>query len=294
MGAKTARPNREPLVVDVEGGLVSKRDVKAAREVVESAMSERDFLRLANRIIDEARDDDASLTRSRRDRDRATPRDVSHVESDRLRQELPAPEEFRPALSARQRKLRSATKNRVLAAAPSTQQRALKAMLGDEDPGQWRRVNALLHRGAGDVQQLDDADRSAVQRLDRMIQSYEDANDRSHRVYVAVELPDTHPDVRRREELPRNLVPGAMVSFDQFTVARHNLHETPGHDSARHLVFELVTSRGMYLGRSDSVEDTTHLLPRGMQCRVASAEYAPYATDSGGFDERLVLQLEER
>lgn len=294
MGAKTARPNREPLVVDIEGGLLSSREVKAAREVVESAMSEREFIRLANRIIDEARDQDASLTRARRDRDRATPRDASRVESDRRRQELPGTDEFRSALTPRQRKLRSATKNRVLATAPATQRRALQAMLGDADPAQWRRVNAALHRGAGDVQQLDDADRAAVQRLDRLIQSYEDVNDRSHRVYVAVALPDTHPDVRRPEDLPRNLTPGATVSFDQFTVTRHNLHETPGHDSARHLVFELATTRGLYLGRSDSVEDTTHLLPRGLRCRVVSAEYAPYATDSGGFDERVVLQLEER
>jgi hypothetical protein len=84
------------------------------------------------------------------------------------------------------------------------------------------------------------------------------------------------------------------VAFDQFTVTRHNLHETPGHDSSRHLVFEVVTSRGMYLSRSDSVEDTTHLLPRGMQLHVASAQYAIYETRSGGFDERLVLQLRER
>ncbi|MEY8019173.1 hypothetical protein [Mycobacterium servetii] len=293
MGAKTARPNREPVVVDIEGGLVTSRDVKAAREVVESAMSDRDFIRLANRIIDEARDTDTSATRAARDRDRATPRDVSRVDSDRLRQELPAPEEFRPALSARQRKLRSATKNRVIAAAPATQRRALQTMLGDEDLGRWRRVNFALHRAAGDVQQLDVADRTEVQRLDRMIQSYEDINDRRHRVYVAVALPDTHPDVSSIENLPGNLVAGSVVSFDQFTVTRHNLHETPGHDSHRHVVFELVTGRGMYLGRSDTVEDTTHLLPRGMRCRVVSAEYAPYATGSGGFGERLVLQLEE-
>lgn len=131
MGAKTARPNREPLVVDVEGGVTSSRDEKAAREVIESSMNDRDLLRLVNRIIDEARDTDTSATRAARDRDRATPRDVSHVESARLRAGLPAPEEFRSILSARQRKLRSATKNRVLAAAPATQRRALQTMLGE-------------------------------------------------------------------------------------------------------------------------------------------------------------------
>lgn len=293
MGAKTARPNREPLVVDVEGGVISSRDVKAAREVVESAMTEREFMRLANRIIDEARDEDASLTRATRDRDRATPRDVSHVESARLRTGLPSGGDFREALSGRQRKIRCATKNQVMATAPGAQHRAIRTMLGESDPGEWRRVNGALHHFAGDVQQLPERDRTQVQRLDRAIQSYERLNDRSHKIYVAVKLPDTHRDVSRLEDLPPELSPGAALTFDQFTICRHNLHETPGHDSARHVVFELVTNRGMYLGSSDSVEDTTHLLPRGLACEVVSAEGVTYATASGGFDERLVLQLKE-
>lgn len=295
MGAKTARPNREPpLVVDVEGGTISARDVKAAREVVEDVMSERDFQRLANRIADQARDEDTSLTRAARDRDRATPRNVSHVDSGRLRRELPAGGEFRRALSGRQRKIRSTLKNQVMAAAPASQHQAIRTMLTDEDPGEWRRINRSLHNAAGDAQPLTDTDRAKVQRLDRAIQSYERLNDRTHKVYVAVELPDTHTDVRRLRDLPVSLRPGSAVAFDQFTLTRHNLHETPGHDSDRHVVFEIVTSRGMYLGRSDSVEDTTHLLPRGMRFEVVSADYATYETQSGGFGERIVIQLRER
>ena len=109
-----------------------------------------------------------------------------------------------------------------------------------------------------------------------------------------MKLPDNHRDITKPYDLPANLQPGATVAFDQFTLTRHNLHETPGHDSSRHVVFEVVTSRGMYLGRSDSVEDTTHVLPRGMQFDVASAEHVAYATRSGGFNERVVLQLRER
>lgn len=295
MGAKTARPNREqPVVVDVEGGPISARDVKAAREVAEDAMTERGFQRLANQITDELRDADTSLTRAARDRDRATPRDRSHIESGRLRGELPACEEFRERLSGRQRKLRSAVKNQVMAAAPASQHAAIASMLTSEDPTEWRRINEKLHRSAGDVQQLADTDRAKVQRLDRAIQSYERLNDRTHRVYVAVKLPDNYGDITKPSDLPANLRPGASIAFDQFTLTRHNLHETPGHDSSRHVVFEVVTSRGMYLGRSDSVEDTTHILPRGMQFDVASAEHVAYATRSGGFNERVVLQLRER
>lgn len=293
MRVKNARPNQEPVVVDFEGGVISARDVKAAREVVESAMQEREFIRLANRIIDEARDEDASLTRAARDRDRATPRDVSHVESARLRSELPLLGEFREPLSARQRKIRSATKNRVIAAAPASQHRAMRSMLKNDDPAEWRRINGALHYAAGDAQQLTDKDRTQVQRLDRAIQSYERLNDRRHTVYVAVKLPDTHRDVKRYEDLPPELSPGATLEFDQFTIARHNLFEAPGHDSVRHLVFEIVTSRGMYLGASNTVEDTTHPLPRGLRCQVVAADSVTYATGATGFAMRLVLQLQE-
>lgn len=293
MGAKTVRPNQESLVVDIEGGAISERDVKAAREVVEDVMAERDFQRLANHIADQARDEDTSLTRGTRDRDRATPRDVSHPASDRLRGDLPPPEEFRHPLSARQRKLRCAAKNRVLAAAPASQHRALDSMLGDEDCDEWQRINATLHRNAGDVQRLADNDRAKVQRLDRVVQSYERVNDRTHRVYVAVQVPDTYRDIRKPSDLPDSWRPGARVAFDQFTLTRHNLHETTGHDSSRHMVFEVVTGRGMYLGRSDGVEDTAHILPRGMRFEVVSAEYVTYAT-APGHNGRVVVQLREQ
>lgn len=294
MGAKTSRPNREPIVnFDVEGGTMSERDVKAAREVSAEVMSDRDFHRLANRMIDEARDGDSSRTRAARDRDRATPRDVSSVDSIRLRASLPPADDFRRMMSGRQRKLRSAIKNQVMAAAPATQHRAVRTMLTDDDRTEWSRINRALHTAAGDAQKIGEADRVTVQRLDRMIQSYEALNDRDHKVYVAVSLPDTVSDVKGPRDLPLTVRPGATLDFDQFTVAKHNLHETPGHDSARHVVFEIVTSRGAYLGRSDSIEDTTHVLPRGMQMEVVAAEYLTYATPSG-YGERLVVQLREK
>ncbi|MFV8169794.1 hypothetical protein [Mycolicibacterium peregrinum] len=169
----------------------------------------------------------------------------------------------------------------------------MRTMLGDESPRQWRRINRELHRASGDVHELADEDRVTVQRLDRTIQSYERLNDRTHKVYVAVELPDTHRNVRTLEDLPSSFHPGSLVAFDQFTMGKHNIHETPGHDSNRHVVFEIVTSRGMYLGRSDSVEDTTHILPRGMIFESTAASHAPYETADGGFDERIIVQLKE-
>lgn len=293
MGAKTNRPNYEPpVVVDPEGGLIGTRGSKVAREVPPDAMSDKEFQRLSNRIADRMRDTDTSMTRASRDRDRATPRDVSYVESSRLRGALPAEGEFRPAMSSRQRKQRSALKNQVINSAPESQRKALRAMVTDDDAGQWRRINWHLHKNAGDVQALEDADRQTVQRLDRLVQSYERGSDRTHKVYVSVRMPDRHPDVTTSSELPSTLQPGAVVSFDQFTVGHHNLHEVPGHDDPRYVVLELVTSRGMYMGRSDSVEDTSHLLPRGIRARAVGADAATYAA-GGSHGDRLVVQLQE-
>lgn len=294
MGAKTTSPNREPpVVLDLEGGKMDARDAKKGREVLVDAIANKAMDRLRDRIVDEAREQDRSQTRAAKDRDRATPRDASSVASTRLRLNLPNREEFREALSGRQRKLRSVVKNKVMAAAPQSQHQAVRTMLTDQDTAEWSRINTDLHRSAGNVQKLDSEDRKTVQRLDRMVQSYERLNDREHKVYVAVELPTTHRDVKGLKDLPPNMRPGANMTFDQFTLAKHNLHELPSHDSPRHLVFEIVTSRGAYLGRSDTVEDTTHLLPRAMNMQAVSAEHITYETP-GGYNGRIVIQLRER
>lgn len=81
MGATSTRPNRERAVIDVEGGKITERDLKAARKVAEETLSDADQIRLSNLITDLARDKNQSSTRAARDRDRATPRDRSHVES---------------------------------------------------------------------------------------------------------------------------------------------------------------------------------------------------------------------
>lgn len=289
MGAKTERPYG---VMDVEGGPITHTDIKAAREVTEDVLGEMDQLRLANLMSDLARDDDTSLTRATRDRDRATPRDVSHIDSVRLRRELPADITFREALSARQRNVRSVLKNRVLAAAPKSQHHAVNALLSDPDPSAWQRINAGLHEAAGDVHSLAETDRAMVQRLDRLLHAYEAANDRDHTVYVAVQLPEGLPDVFDKRDLPEGLTPGTRLAFDQFTPAKHDLHELPGHDDQRIVVIEMVTSRGMYMGSSGKGHDTSHLLPRGMHLQLTGAEVVPYETPEG-FGERLVVQARE-
>lgn len=292
MGASSTRPNRERAVIDVEGGKIGERELKQAREIGQEALSDQDQLRLSNLIVDMARDEDRRKTRAARDRDRATPRDMSGVTSPRLRREPPAEISYRAALSARQRKARSALKNRVLAAAPRSQHQAVQTLLADPDPTVWRRVNAGLHGAAGDVHALEKKDREVAQRLDRAIQSYEELNDRTHTVYVGVRLPEKTPSVFDQRDLPAGLRVGSRIAFDQFTPATHNLHELPGHDDQQVVVLEITTSRGMYMGRSGTGNDTSHLLPRGMHLRLTSAAVVPYDTPDG-FGERLLVQAQD-
>jgi hypothetical protein len=294
MGASSTRPNGERGVIDVEGGKITERDLKAARQVAEEALSNVDQIRLSNLITDMARDKDQSSTRADRDRDRdrAAPRDMSRVESERLRRE-PLPEiAYRAPMSAWQRKVRSALKNRVMAAAPRSQHMAVETLLASPDPAAWERVNDGLHRAAGDAHGLADKDRAMVQRLDRAIGSYERLNDRDHTVYVGVRLPDNIPSVFDKRDLPAGLKVGSRIAFDQFTPATHNLHELPGHDDQRVVALEITTSRGMYMGRSGTGDDTSHLLPRGMHLRLTHAAVVPYAT-SDGLGERLVVQAQD-
>ena len=132
-----------------------------------------------------------------------------------------------------------------------------------------------------------------VQRVDRAIQAYERANDRGHLVYSNVKLPDAINHSNVSGFLGNNFKPGTIVSFDRYTAGAHNLHQIePAHDAAqRTAVFEIKTRRGMYLGRSDGVDDTAHLLPRGIQLRVCSTHQATYQRPDGSTGTRQVIQL---
>lgn len=289
------RPNRE-RIIDIEGGVVpTARDLKHAREVAQTVLDEATRTRLDNELADLARDQDTSLTIAARDRDRATPRDVTEEPSSRLQQQLPFREDYRSGLTPNQRKIRSAAKNRVLKATPAAQIKAIKEVIADEDPTKWRTLNAQLHAADGDVQKLPDADREAVQRIDRVIQRYERNNDRYHRLYFSVKMPRSAGMIITPRDLPSTLRPGKRFTLDQFTLAKHDLGELPGTGTydQEYVIFETVTPRGLYLGRSDTVPDSTHLLPRGMNFEIVDAGTAPFHTPDGGQD-RLIVQLRER
>ena len=107
--------------------------------------------------------------------------------------------------------------------------------------------------------------------------------------------PDAGGDQPRQHQpfLARDFKAGTVVEFDRFTAGANNLHqlEAPGPDSQRTAVLEIQTRRVMYLGRSDRVDDTAHLLPRGMQLRVVGSHTATYQRPDGSTGQRQVIQL---
>jgi hypothetical protein len=150
-----------------------------------------------------------------------------------------------------------------------------------------------LSSNVGDVQQLDERQRTQVQRIDRAIQVYERANDRGHVIYSNVQMPEWINNSNREGFIRNNFVAGRVVCFDRFTLGTHNLHQVDlaPEQERRSAVFEIQTRRGMYLGRSDSIDDTAHLLPRGMRLRIAGVHQATYQRPDGSTGSRQVIQL---
>lgn len=278
-------------VLDPDRGS-SDASTKRAKLVPAEEHQERSATREGARGLDQAVEDMPGLTRQQRDRERAMPRDVTgDVPHPQMRRQLPEPDSIRAPLSSRQRKTRSVTKRAVQDRLPQTQYDATARLVGD--PSRWQTVNDVLSDAAGDAQELDDATRVQVQRIDRAIQAYERGNDRGHVVYANVEMPTMINSSNLEGYVRAEFTPGSTLDFDRFTGAAHTMHEVEPTPATAHrtAVFEIQTRRGMYLGRSDSLDDTAHLLPRGLRLRITGSHLARYRRPDGTIAARHIVQL---
>ncbi|AWK76879.1 hypothetical protein CBI38_36480 (plasmid) [Rhodococcus oxybenzonivorans] len=280
-------PDRVNGVFDLDRGESDVATRKEGELISQHAYDTRADLRSGARELDDATENLPGLTRAQRDLNRAYPRPTpAAIGNSRLRPQLPPAIELRRTLSARQRNTRSATKRRVLDAMPKAQYTALASLTSD--PKTWRETNNALSAVAGDAVELDDARRKQVQRVDRAIQRYERESGRGHLVYTSVSIPNA---VVNPSDLPSTLSPGTVLSFDRFTAATHSLHELDSTARPTDVVFEIQTDRGMYYGQSSRVDNSHHLLPRGMQLQVVGAHFVPYERPGHPPGERLVVQL---
>lgn len=235
------------------------------------------------------------LSRLRRDRERLFPRGTTADLSDpRMRRPMPVDGQIRGPLSARQRNARSKARRRALAGLPEVQLRAQHRLVSNLRT--WRRTNDQLSEHTSDLQALPDADQVRIRRIDRSIQAYERLNDRGHVLYANVAMPwyINHQNI---EGFARNnFEVGRRLSFDRYTVATHQLHETARHVADARgsvAVFEMQTRRGAYMGHSDKKDSTGHLLPRGMEFEVIGVHQATYRAPDGTSGIKTVVQLRD-
>lgn len=293
MGRKryTASPDGAGAVLDADRGS-GNAGTKLASVLGRDEAQERQETREGARDLDARVEAHPGLNRQQRDRERATPRDVTgDVPDPRMERTLPTPDQVRMPMSARQRSARAVTKRAVQDRLPSTQYTAMNRMVTDD--AQWRSVNDAVSDAAGDVQQLEDFQIAQIQRVDRSIMAYERANDRGHVVYCNVQMPSAVNASNLSGFLRNTFRPGSAIAFDRFTMGAHTMHEIErgDPDAQRTAVFEIQTLRGAYLGRSTSLDDTAHLLPRGPQYQIVGTHTATYQRPDGSTGRREVIQI---
>ncbi len=281
-------------VVDADRGSSTAATKKASLVDVPDAHQRADA-RAGLRDLDTMTEGMGGLTRLQKDRERLLPRATTAELGDpRMQRHLPPPGAVRQPLSARQRNERSKDRLSTQRAMPMVQLRAQRDLV--TRPQRWRALNDQLSDHTGDVQALSEADQERVRRIDRSIQAYERRNDRGHVIYSNVTMPSYINRGNLRGFLQNNFQAGDRVAFDRYTVGTHQLHETSGHvadPDGQVAVFEMQTRRGAYLGQSDKVDNTGHLLPRGMEFEVVGVHEASYRAPDGSTGTRMVVQLRD-
>ncbi len=287
---------RDPdYVVDPDRGSGSVGAKLADIVSPESAQS-RGEARAGLRDLDSMTEAMPGLTRQQRDRERISPRaTTAELGHPRMQRSLPTADQERVPFSSRQKKARSKTRIGVQGQLPAAQYQAQRALM--TNPRRWHELNDALSENTGDVQALSDAQQQVVRRVDRSIQAYERSNDRGHVIYANVAMPYQINHSNLAAFVEHNFHAGDQISFDRYTAGTHQLHETTryaaGDTAGRVAVFEIATRRGVYLGHSDSQDNTAHLLPRGMEFEVVGSHEATWRSPDGSTGTRVVIQLRD-
>lgn len=292
--ARIERPERRP---DIDRGSSARTTTKKPRFLDPEVRDARQERRWASQDLDDRIEADPRASRGAKDAARSMPRETNaELRHTRMRRILPEPGQVRLPFSSRQRKARSKTKYAAQDRMPGTEYHAIRETVWDESP-RWAELNDALSDAAGDIHadNISDELRLTGQRLDRAIQRYERLNDRGHVLYAQARLP-YYVNAGNSTGYANNHFPaGTLVAFDRYTGATHAMHEldqvTPSGEEERHVVLEIQTRRGMYMGASDSTHDTRHLLPRGLELEVIGSHTADYERPDGTIGRRTVIQM---
>src|SRR5690606_33710714 len=199
-------------IVDVDRGSSTVRS-KQAQPMDPTTAQERAEARAGLAELDRMVEG-MDLTRAQMDRERATPRaTVGELGHPRMARQLPDPTATRVPISDRQKKARSKTRNQVQATMPRTQLGAQRDLV--TRPEVWTEVNDALSEHAGDIQALPERDQTHLRRVDRSIQAYEAVNDRTHVVYVNVQLPHYINESNLDGYVRNNFAQGDRIALDR-------------------------------------------------------------------------------
>lgn len=278
-------------VVDVDRGSGSVR-AKQARAIDADEHTARADDRTGLRDLDAMVEQTPGLNRLQKDRERLAPRaTVGELGHPRMQRRAPALDEPRVPISDRQKKARSKTRREVQGSMPATQIGAQRDLV--TRPDVWQDVNDQLSEHAGDLQALPERDQEHLRRVDRSIQAYERANDRGHVVYVPVQLPH-YINSSNLDGFVKNNFGEGSFAFDRYTVGTHQLHEAvEGYPGGGMAYLEIPTRRGAYLGRSDRMDNTKHLLPRSMTGEYVGAGRVSYTDRQGKRGSVMVIQARD-
>lgn len=210
---------------------------------------------------------------------------------------LPDRSEIRSSLSSNRKKDLSRQKNRAFSTMPAIRKTLTTRMLEHSAPMEY--LNGRLAKVVGDVDQLSTYEQRRVRSLDLAIADIESTNRREHIVYAPLFSPDGKQDTvlkHFRETMQRNSEMSPFdqrtEDFDRYVVADHNLSNLDRFGGE--VVAEIRTTRGGYIGGSDTVKEAEHILPRGMRYSIVGIqENVTYIRNDGSQGQRTVVQLED-
>jgi len=210
---------------------------------------------------------------------------------------LPKQTDIRSNLSSNRKKDLSRQKNRAFATMPKTRKVLATRMVEHAAPMEY--LNKRIAEVVGDVDQLNPYERKRVRSMDLGIADIESTNQREHVVYAPLFSPDGKQETvlkHFRDTMQRNSEMGPLdqrtEDFDRYVVADHNLGNLERFQGE--VVAEIRTSRGAYIGGSDTVMEAEHILPRGMRYNIVGIqENVTYLRSDGTQGQRTVVQLED-
>lgn len=210
---------------------------------------------------------------------------------------LPGRDEIRSSLSSNRKKDLSRQKNLAFSTMPKARRTGTFKLT--QHAAAMERLNSRLAEVVGDIDQLSSYEQRSVRTLDLAISDIEKTNRREHIVYAPLHSPDGKQETvlkHFRDTMQRNSEMSPFdqrtEDFDRYVVADHNLANLDRFGGE--VVAEIRTTRGGYVGGSDTVKEAEHILPRGMRYAIVGIqENVTYIRNDGSQGQRTVVQLED-